>query len=257
MADGGWDFTARVSVPGGFSWILPRRRPASQPPQTTGDGGMARFLWRPTDLDATSTVDVVDETNGPGYTYVSSTCDVKSVRRSAEAHDPADLPTHMDGSRDLGPASSSPAGVQQDQPGDDQDREGRDAGEPQAFDFTGSLGAFTLVDDRADESVSRTFTDLTPGTYTVSELVPEDWELTGIACTPEAAATITGAEVDDHARHRRVPSPAPSTTGGSIRRCRRSRRSRRPPPPDPPGPPTPLTPPEPRPRLRRPPSSES
>ena len=64
----------------------------------------------------------------------------------------------------------------------------------QAFAFTGSagIGDFTLVDDREDESVSRIFTPLPPGTYTVSEMVPEDWELTGIACTPATAAVISG-----------------------------------------------------------------
>ena len=133
----------------------------------------------------------------------------------------------------------------------------------QIFDFTGSLGPFTLVHDCVHESASRTFTGLTAGTYTVSELVPEDWELTGItcdpgtavvisgmqvrltlapggavdweltgiACTPEAAATIDEAEVSITLAAG-LPLPAPITTRGSIRRRRtprghRSRRRRR------------------------------
>ena len=69
-----------------------------------------------------------------------------------------------------------------------------------AFPFSGSpdpLKAFTLVDNGEDESeASRTFTDLPPGTYTVSEMVPDGWELTGIACNPEDAVTIDEAEAE-------------------------------------------------------------
>ena len=96
------------------------------------------------------------------------------------------------------------------------------------------------MDDRANESVSRTFPDLPPGTYTVSETVPENWELTGITCTPEAAATITGTEVAITL----APEGAVTCTFNDLRID--------PPPPPEPTPDPPLPGPTHRARLRRP-----
>jgi uncharacterized repeat protein (TIGR01451 family) len=99
-----------------------------------------------------------------------------------------------------------------------------------AFAFTGSLGPFALVDDGAGDRAARTFTGLVPGTYTVRELVPDGWELTGVACIPAAAAAISGPEA--------IIALAP---GGSVVCTYRDLRI------DPPVPPTPPTPPEPPP----------
>ena len=56
----------------------------------------------------------------------------------------------------------------------------------QPFAFTGSSASATSrwSTTAPDGSVSRIFSRLAPGTYTVSEIVPEEWELTGITCTP-------------------------------------------------------------------------
>ena len=245
VADGGWDFTTRVSVPGGFSWILPATATGESATATTGDGGIARFLWRPNDLEATSTVDVVDERTDPGYSYVSSTCDVKSLRRTRRRTiQRTSLPILED--REIRPGEFVTCRVYNKiNPGTIEIEKAATPDSRQPFDFMGTLGPFTLVDNRANESVSRTFPDLLPGTYTVSELVPENWELTGITCTPEDAATTTGAEV-----------AITLVTGGAVTCTFNDQRidppprppqPPQPPPPDPPGPPTPPTPPEPPP----------
>ena len=107
----------------------------------------------------------------------------------------------------------------------------------QRFQFSGSalLGDFTLVDDGKDDPAStRTFTGLPPGTYTVREIVPEDWALSGLACTPSSAAVIAGAE----AAITLIP-------GGSVVCTYRDTRIDPPVPPEPPIPPIPPTPPTP------------
>jgi uncharacterized repeat protein (TIGR01451 family) len=108
------------------------------------------------------------------------------------------------------------------------------------------LEAFKLVDDGKNEAKSsRIFSNLPPGTYTVSELVPDNWELTGVTCTPDSAATtaISGGQVT-----------ITLAAGGSTV-CTYSDTRIEPPappeppptPPTPPGPPTPPTPPTPPP----------
>ena len=82
VADRGWGFTVRVSVPGGFSWIRPSDATGDSATANTDDNGIAKFLWRPTELTDASTVEVVDERTVPGYTQVKATCQVKAVRRS-------------------------------------------------------------------------------------------------------------------------------------------------------------------------------
>ncbi len=109
------------------------------------------------------------------------------------------------------------------------DREFRFSGSP------GPLEDFTLVDNGEDEppKASRTFTDLPPRTYTVSEMVPDGWELTGVACNSGAPVTIDEAEVS-------------ITIGrGTSVACAYGDARIEPPPPDPPRPPEPPTPPDP------------
>jgi len=52
----------------------------------------------------------------------------------------------------------------------------------QRFDFVGDLGDFQLTDDGVSDN-SFTFTDLIPGTYSVTETVPPGWNLTSAVCS--------------------------------------------------------------------------
>ncbi len=57
--------------------------------------------------------------------------------------------------------------------------------DPQDFTFVGDLGQFALDDDGDTEnelSNSKTFSDLLPETYTVSEVLPEGWQYSGAEC---------------------------------------------------------------------------
>jgi uncharacterized protein (DUF2141 family) len=64
------------------------------------------------------------------------------------------------------------------------------------FDFTSSqLGAFTLV--TSNGTAQRSFPDLSPGTYSVAETVPDGWELSGATCSngdDPAAITLAAGE---------------------------------------------------------------
>ncbi len=61
---------------------------------------------------------------------------------------------------------------------------------PQVFDFTGDLGTFAL-DDHGVGANSQAFTGLMPGTYAVTELIPEDWTLTAVTCVdPDGGTTV-------------------------------------------------------------------
>ena len=94
VAARGWDFSASVSVPGGFSWIRPSDATGDSATATTDDNGIARFLWRPNDLTATSTVQLVDE-NGEGWIHLRGRRLRQGIGPSKpQAHDPAN---------DLGP----------------------------------------------------------------------------------------------------------------------------------------------------------
>lgn len=62
--------------------------------------------------------------------------------------------------------------------------------DPTSFDFTGDLGAFALEDDGVGAS-GTTFTDLLPGTYDVTEVVPAGWLLVQIDCVdPDGGSTF-------------------------------------------------------------------
>ncbi len=235
VAAGGWEISASVSVPDGFKWIRPSDATGDSATAPTDDNGIARFLWRPNDLTATSTVQLIDETLKDGYSFVEGGCERESVRRSRRRTLPRTTSQPIDTDIELRPGEFITCTVYNKiNPGTITIQKDATPQGSQAFDFIGSLGSFALVDNRANESVSRTFPDLPPGTYTVSELVPENWELTGITCTPDAAATITGAEV--------AITLAPE---GAVTCTFNDRRLRPPPPPDPPDPPLPPDPPGP------------
>ena len=57
---------------------------------TTDDNGIARFLWRPNDLTATSTVQLIDETLKDGYSFVEGRVREGIGPSKPQAHDPAD-----------------------------------------------------------------------------------------------------------------------------------------------------------------------
>ncbi len=248
VADRGWGFTVRVSVPGGFSWIRPSDATDDSATANTDDNGIAKFLWRPTELTDASTVEVVDERTVPGYTQMKATCQVKAVRRSRRrtiqtTSDPilSDIVVQ--------PGSFVTCEVYNKiNPGTITIQKDATPQGSQAFDFTGSLGPFMLVDNRKNETVSRTFPEPAPGTYTVSELVPDDWELTGVTCIPEGAATSTdtgtGVAITLAAEGAvtctfndlRIDPPAPEPTPEPPL-----------PAPNPPGPPPPPSPPTPPP----------
>jgi uncharacterized repeat protein (TIGR01451 family) len=57
-----------------------------------------------------------------------------------------------------------------------------------AFNFTDNIAApnsFTL-----DSTTPKTFSNVAPGSYSVTETVPEDWRLTGINCVDEDGGTV-------------------------------------------------------------------
>ena len=247
VATGGWDINATVSVPGGFEWLRPSSATGESATVTTNDRGEARFLWRPDDLTATSTVQLIDETLKDGYSFVDGGCEREAVRRSRRRTLPRTTSPPIETDIELRPGEFITCTVyNRIDPGTI--TIGKDATPQgsQEFAFVGPLGVgFTLVDNRANESVSRTFPDLSPGTYTASETVPENWELTGIDCAPETAAVVSGDQVAIELvpngavtctfNDRRIDPPPPPTPPDP------------PPPPDPPGPPPPPTPPEPPP----------
>ncbi len=59
-----------------------------------------------------------------------------------------------------------------------------DAADGTDFDYTGSLGDFTLDADEGNNEFNKTetFTDLPAGTYTINQVVPDGWTLESIDC---------------------------------------------------------------------------
>ncbi|MFL5641830.1 MAG: isopeptide-forming domain-containing fimbrial protein, partial [Chloroflexota bacterium] len=61
----------------------------------------------------------------------------------------------------------------------------------QDFAFTGDVGAFSLDDDsNATLPSTRTFTNLDPGSYAVTEGALSGWDLTGLSCDDNAGTTV-------------------------------------------------------------------
>jgi uncharacterized repeat protein (TIGR01451 family) len=242
--DPGWDFTATVSTsPGAYAWLQPAPPPATGSRTVTTDAeGVATFQWQPTDSSATSTITVA-ETQKAGYRFVDATCTRGSPtrsRRTTTRRTTSDVAQLV-----LEPNEYYKCAVRnQIIPGTIEIEKRASPQGPTAFPFTGSLGDFALVDDASGGAASKIATGLPPGTYTVSELVPADWELTGVTCTPAGSATITGAQVAITLapegsvvctyEDRRIDPPAPPVP--------------EPPPPEPtptPSPSPPVTPPAP------------
>ena len=235
--DAGWEFTGSVSTTqGGHTWVLPAPPPSTGPRmETTNEQGVATFQWDTSNSSATSTLDLSEELQA-GYDFVDTVCNVTRIFRSGNRVRRTGLTlTTPVGEVTVGPNQYASCTVRNRiRPGTIEIEKNATPESSQVFAFTGSLGIgdFTLVDDRTDESVSRIFTNLAPGTYTVSEMVPEDWELTGITCTPAAAAVIAGTQV--------TITLAP---GGSVVCTYNDTRIDPPVPPEPPEPPVPPEPP--------------
>jgi hypothetical protein len=60
------------------------------------------------------------------------------------------------------------------------------------FDFTGDLGAFTIT--TSGETGTYTRTDLTPGTYVVTETAETGFDLTALACVDGSNDSTTDVD---------------------------------------------------------------
>ena len=232
--DPGWRFEATVTTkPGKYTWLQPPPPPASGPrSQTTDQDGVATFQWKPANASATSTVTLVEDLQ-TGYEFVDYTCVTGGASRAGGKVRRGAVPTI-----NVGPLGAKqyarctvrnriiPGTIEIEK---DANPEGK-----QPFTFIGSapIGGFVLVDDGAGPgSSSRIFAGLAPGTYTVREVVPDKWALTGVTCS-DPAVGIAGPEV--------TITLAP---GDSVVCTYRDTRVDPPVPPEPPTPPTPPTPP--------------
>ena len=234
--DSGWEFTGEVSTSsGGYTWVLPAPPPKTGPrTETTNEKGVATFQWDTGNADATSTLSLSEQLQD-GYEFVDAACNVtQTTRRRSRVRNRLMLPTPA-GEVTLGPNQYASCTVRNRiRPGTIEIEKNATPESRRPFIFSGSLGDFTLIDNSADDDSSRTFTGLAPGTYTVSEMVPDNWELSGITCTPPTAAVIEGTQA--------TITLAP---GGSVVCTFDDRRIDPPPPPEPPEPPTPPGPPVP------------
>jgi uncharacterized repeat protein (TIGR01451 family) len=243
-ADPGWKFTATVSTtPGGFEWLQPANGSGSSASETTNDEGVVTFQWKPSKPLAISTV-TLDEATKPGYAFVDAICtsNAPTKTRRHRIHRTSEPVKTLT----LKPNEYYKCTVRNRiKPGTIEIEKRATPQSSQKFDFTGSpspLENFTLVDDgKNDADASRIFSNLPPGKYTVSEMVPGKWKLSGVSCTPDPGATtaISGGEVTinlaaggstvcTYSDDLRVEPPAPP----------------QPPPPSPPGPgPSPPAPP--------------
>jgi uncharacterized repeat protein (TIGR01451 family) len=237
----GWQFTASVSMSSGsYEWLQPAPPPETgERSQTTNADGVATFQWQPTNSGATSTV-TLTETLQAGYDFVSADCTTTAPGRTRARRRVVRRVriTNPSGQVTVGPNQYAKCTVKNSVPpgpttGVIEITKVADPQSSQEFSFTSSISDFTLVDsgDGSSQS-SRTFRDLPPGTYTFSELVPANWELTGISCDPADAAAITGAQVT-----------IALVAGGSVVCTYSDRRTPTPPEPPTPEPPTPPTPP--------------
>jgi uncharacterized repeat protein (TIGR01451 family) len=196
--DPGWSFTTTVSTStGDFTWLLPTPGTGDSRTAVTDTDGVASFQWKPSNATATSTV-TVEEQLKPGFDFVDIACELNAIDPSGSRRRVVrrTLTTTPIATAPIAPGHYATCLVR------NKIRHGiieiEKRATPQsakAFDFTGSLGAFSLVDQAGGTASSKVFGPLPPGTYTVSELVPNHWQLTGVTCIPVSAATIAGGEV--------------------------------------------------------------
>jgi uncharacterized repeat protein (TIGR01451 family) len=240
----GWKFTAEVSVPGGFTWVVPPPpTPANKRTQTTNDDGVATFQWKPKDATANSTVSIA-ETVVPGYEFVDYECTTslgglkKRTRRGVIPGSaatgtirPNEYATCTVRNRKTPPELGSITIAKDSVPND-----------PKVFNFTGTapIGEFSLSDDgkstRTNPPRQRTFQKLPAGSYTVTERPAVGWRLTSLKCNSNASVVVDGREVAINLR-----------AGEAVICSFQNTRNNRPDPPEPPNPPNPPDPPDPTP----------
>ena len=199
--DPGWKFTGDVSMnEGSYTWVLPKPPPDTGPrEETTNEQGVATFQWdlsRPTPPSARATFSFSEQVN-PGYAFVDADCTVSQTTRKRRRVLRRFSLSTPSGEVTLAPGQDASCMVRNRIiPGTIEIEKNATPDSSQEFPFTGAprIGDFTLVDNRTDANVSKIFPDLPPGTYTVSELVPAGWELTGLTCTPAGAATTIGPQ---------------------------------------------------------------
>jgi uncharacterized protein YegL len=162
-ADPGWTFTATVSTsPGSYAWLQPAPPPDTGPRSAvTGQDGVARFQWQPTDSTATSTV-AIDETTKPGFRFVDVTC-TRAARTRARRTTIRRTTVPL-GQLVLKPNEYYKCTVRnQIIPGTIEIEKRATSQGSTEFPFTGSLGPFTLVDAKGRTTSSKAFTTSCPG----------------------------------------------------------------------------------------------
>ena len=196
--DPGWSFTTTVSTStGGFTWLLPTPGTGDSRTAVTDTDGVASFQWKPSDATATSTV-TVEEQLKPGFDFVDIACQLNAIDPSGSRRRVVrrTLSTMPIATAPIAPGHYATCLVRNKiRQGTIEIEKRATPQSAKAFDFTGSLGAFSLVDQAGGTASSKVFGPLPPGTYTVGELVPNHWELTGVTCIPGSAAMIVGAQV--------------------------------------------------------------
>jgi uncharacterized repeat protein (TIGR01451 family) len=224
---------------------------------TTGTDGVATFQWKPDNSSATSTVTLAETVN-PGYEFVDANCSTVTAGRRGRTRLIRPVRSTIPSAQvTVGPNQYVKCTVRNRRPATPPTtgaiviRKNATPQSAQEFPFTGSLGPFTLVDNDTGASASRAFTNLAPGTYTVAEMVPADWTLTGLGCVPTAAAQIA------------APQATITLVAGQTVYCQfdDTRNDTPPEPPDPPEPPLPqppgpTPPPEPGQPVEPPPSTQ-
>jgi uncharacterized repeat protein (TIGR01451 family) len=194
--DAGWTFSGNVSTNvGSYAWVVPAPPPETgQRTETTNEDGVATFQWDTTNANAKSTFTLSEQVKD-GYAFVDAKCTVtRTVRKRRRVIRRLSFTTPSK-EVELGPGQYASCTVRNRiEPGTIEIEKDATPESSQEFPFTGAprIGNFMLVDNNADGNVSKIFPDLPPGTYTVRELVPAGWELTGLTCTPAGAATTSG-----------------------------------------------------------------
>jgi len=194
-ADAGWRMTASIdTTPGSFSWLKPPASGTGPQSQSTDDDGIATFQWKPDNAEATSAVSIAETVNA-GFDFVDAQCVVNTIRRGVRSTRLLAFSQPTFGVT-VGPGQYATCTVRNRvRVGTIEIEKRATPQSSQAFAFDGSLGQFSLVDDEKATAPSKIFAGLTPGTYTVSELVPANWQLTGITCVPSSAGVVSGAQV--------------------------------------------------------------
>lgn len=175
----GWTFTTNVDADDGDS--------STPPSGDTDSDGMINFDINLGANDS-STVDV-SETVEPGYAAISASCESEDGSEGTPGSD--SVTDIVLGSADIVSCTfyNAPAGkiIVEKQTEPD--------GSQESFEFDSSWGSnFFLSDGQQNDSG-----DIAPGTYSVAEVLPSGWQLTGVVCSdgslPDAIGVLAGETV--------------------------------------------------------------